>query len=152
MLSLALGASLLGWAAMAQAAYPDKPLRLVLPFPAGGATDQMARSLAQKPGVTGRTRPQVMAGVPTIAETPGMADCDMALWPGVLAPAGTPADVVKRLHEAIEAAMRLPEVVRQMAEYGIDVRTSSPEEFRSLIRSDLAQWAGVVRKSGMQAQ
>ena len=81
-----------------------------------------------------------------------MGEYEMALWLGVLAPAGTPGEIVERLHKAVEAVMRMPELAGQMAAAGIEVRTSTPEDFRSLIRSDLAKWAAVVKKSGMQPE
>jgi tripartite-type tricarboxylate transporter receptor subunit TctC len=103
-------------------------------------------------GVTSRKRSAAMPGVPSISETPGMGEYEMALWLGLLAPAGTPTDIVKQLHGAVEVVMRLPEVAAQMAAAGIEVRTSTPDEFRNLIRSDLAKWAAVVKKSGMQPE
>jgi tripartite-type tricarboxylate transporter receptor subunit TctC len=103
-------------------------------------------------GVTGRKRSTAMPGVPSISETPGLADYDMTLWLGVLAPVGTPKDIVARLQRDIAAAMSTPQMHKQMADAGIDVRLSTPEEFSSLIRTDIAKWAGVVKRSGMQPE
>ena len=55
--------------------------------------------------MTGRKRSPALPDVPTISETPGMAAYEMTLWLGVLAPAGTPEDIVARLHREIGAAM-----------------------------------------------
>ena len=101
-------------------------------------------------GLTGRQRSAAMPGVPTISETPGMGDYEMSLWLGVLAPAGTPKDIVAKLHREIGATMSAPEMARQMGDAGIEVRLSSPAEFATLIRSDMAKWAAVVKRSGMQ--
>ena len=101
-------------------------------------------------GMTGRSRSAAMPGVAPIAEAAGMADYDMTLWLGVLAPAGTPKDVTARLQRDIWATMAAPDLVKQMADAGIEVRTSTPAEFSALIRSDMAKWAGVIKKSGMQ--
>jgi tripartite-type tricarboxylate transporter receptor subunit TctC len=90
--------------------------------------------------------------VPTIAETSGMAEYDVSLWLGVLAPAGTPKDVIARLQGDIAAVMAMPEIIKQMADAGIEVRSSTPAEFTALIRSDLAKWPAVVKRSGMQIQ
>jgi tripartite-type tricarboxylate transporter receptor subunit TctC len=98
-------------------------------------------------GLTGRKRSAAMPNVPTISETPGMADYEMSLWLGVLAPAGTPKDVTARLHRDIASAMAAPDLVRQMADAGIDVRLSSQQEFAALIRSDMAKWAAVVKQA-----
>ena len=103
-------------------------------------------------GVTGRKRSPVMPGVPPISETPGMAEYDMTLWLGVLAPAGTPKEVVSRLQREIGVVMAAPEIVKQMADAGIDVRSSTPDEFSALIRADMAKWAAVVKRSGIQLE
>jgi tripartite-type tricarboxylate transporter receptor subunit TctC len=96
-------------------------------------------------GLTGSKRSPAMPNVPTISETPGLQAYEMSLWLGVLAPAGTPKDITARLHREIAAAMAAPDLVRQMADAGIDVRLSSPQEFSALIRSDMAKWASVVK-------
>lgn len=103
-------------------------------------------------GTTGRKRSPAMPSVPSISETPGMQEYDMTLWLGVLAPAGTPKDVIARLQRDIASAMAAPELVKQMAEAGIEVRSGTPQEFSALIRADLARWAAVVKRSGMQIE
>jgi tripartite-type tricarboxylate transporter receptor subunit TctC len=101
-------------------------------------------------GLTGRKRSPAMPNVPTIAETPGMEAYEMSLWLGVLAPAGTPKDVTARLHREIAAAMAAPDLVRQMAEAGIEIRLSSPQQFAALIRTDIAKWATVVKSADVK--
>ncbi|WP_256734931.1 tripartite tricarboxylate transporter substrate binding protein [Variovorax sp. dw_954] len=101
-------------------------------------------------GVTGRKRLPSMPNVPSISETPGMSDYEMSLWLGVLAPAGTPGAIVARRHDEIGAAMSSPDIVRQMADAGIDVRLSTPKEFAALIRTDTARWSEVVKRSGVR--
>jgi tripartite-type tricarboxylate transporter receptor subunit TctC len=96
-------------------------------------------------GLTGSKRSPAMPNVPIISETPGLQAYEMSLWLGVLAPAGTPKDITVRLHREIAAAMAAPDLVRQMADAGIEVRLSSPQEFSALIRSDMAKWASVVK-------
>ena len=101
-------------------------------------------------GLTGRKRSPAMPTVPCISETRGMEDYEMSLWLGVLAPAGTPKDITSRLHREIAGAMATPELVRQMADAGIEVRLSSPQEFSALIRSDLTKWASVVKRADVK--
>ncbi len=103
-------------------------------------------------GVTGRKPSPAMPGVPPIAEAQGMSDYDVTLWLGVLAPAGTPRDIVARLQRDIAAAVADPELVKKMAEAGIEVRTSTPQEFASLIKADIAKWATVVKRAGLQPE
>jgi len=102
-------------------------------------------------GVTGRKRSPAFPAVPSISESPGMAEYDMTLWLGVLAPAGTPKDLIARLHRELGAVMAMPEIVKQMADAGIDVRSSTPGEFSALIRADMSKWAAVVKRAGVQA-
>jgi tripartite-type tricarboxylate transporter receptor subunit TctC len=101
-------------------------------------------------GLTGRKRSAAMPGVPTISETTGMGDFDVSLWLGVLAPAGTPKEIVAKLNREIGAAMSAPEMAPQMAQAGIEVRLSTPSEFGELIRSDMAKWAAIVKRSGVR--
>ncbi len=103
-------------------------------------------------GVTGRKRSPALPAVASISESPGMAEYDMTLWLGVLAPAGTPKDVITRLHQELAAVMASPEVVKPMADAGIEVLASTPGEFSALIRADLAKWAAVVKRAGLQAE
>ncbi len=103
-------------------------------------------------GVTGRKRSPALPAVPSISESAGMAAYDMTLWLGVLAPAGTPKDLVARLHRELDAVMASPEIVKQMADAGIEVRVSTPGEFSALIRADMAKWATVVKRAGLQAE
>ena len=101
-------------------------------------------------GLTGTKRSAAMPGVPTIAETPGMEDYEMSLWLGLLAPAGTPKEVVALLNREISLAMKSPDLVRQMTDAGIDVRLSSPQEFSKLIRDDIVKWGSVIKRAGLK--
>lgn len=101
-------------------------------------------------GLTGSKRSPAMPGVPTISEAPGMAGYEMSLWLGVLAPVGTPQDIIARLNSAIGAAMSGPEMARQMMDAGIEVRLSTPQGFSQQIRADLAKWSEVVKRSSIR--
>ncbi|MES2189416.1 MAG: tripartite tricarboxylate transporter substrate binding protein [Pseudomonadota bacterium] len=103
-------------------------------------------------GVTSRKRSSAMPSVPSISETPGMSDYEMSLWLGVLAPAGTPRDVIGKLNAELGKLMSTPEMVKQLSDAGIEVRLSSPAEFAALIRSDTLKWASVIKRSGMQPE
>lgn len=103
-------------------------------------------------GVTSRKRSSAMPTVPSISETPGLGDYEMSLWLGVLAPAGTPRDVIGRLNTELGRLMSTPEMGKQLSDAGIEVRLSSPAEFAALIRSDTLKWASVIKCSGMQPE
>lgn len=101
-------------------------------------------------GVTARKRLAALPGVPAMSEAmTGLADYEVSLWLGVLAPAGTPKEVVARLQRDIHAVMSTPEMAKQMGEAGIEVRLSSPQEFAALIRSEIGKWGAVVRRAGI---
>jgi tripartite-type tricarboxylate transporter receptor subunit TctC len=99
-------------------------------------------------GLTSK-RSAAMPGVPSISETPGMEDYEMSLWLGMLAPAGTSKDVTALLHREIGLAMKAPDLVRQMADAGIEIRLSSPQEFSKLIRDDIVKWGSVIKRAGL---
>jgi tripartite-type tricarboxylate transporter receptor subunit TctC len=100
-------------------------------------------------GLTSSKRSAAMPGVPSISETPGMEDYEMSLWLGMLAPAGTSKDVIALLQREIGLAMKAPDLVRQMADAGIEIRLSSPQEFSKLIRDDTVKWGSVIKRAGL---
>jgi tripartite-type tricarboxylate transporter receptor subunit TctC len=98
-------------------------------------------------GVTGTKRVPSMPTVPTIAES-GLPGYDVSIWLGVLAPAGTPADIVDRLNTEIGKVMSDPEMKAQLAKAGIEALHSSPADFAATIKNDTAKWTKVVKASG----
>jgi tripartite-type tricarboxylate transporter receptor subunit TctC len=98
-------------------------------------------------GVTSKARVAALPQVPTIAES-GLKGYDVSNWLGVLAPAGTPKDVIATLHAALGRAMATPALRTQMAALGIEPTFGSPEDFSALIRAELPKWAEIVKKSG----
>ena len=95
-------------------------------------------------------RSDQMPDLPTVAETvPGVG---MITWLGLLAPAGTPQDIVNRLHEASMAALAREDVQEGLANAGLVPVASSPEEFRELIRSDLAKFETLLPQIGIEPQ
>lgn len=87
--------------------------------------------------------------VPTVAES-GFAGFEADQWYGLVAPAGTPADVIKRLNEAASAALKHPEVAKALATEGAAPLGGPPEAFASLIASEIPRWREVVKASGMK--
>ena len=69
-------------------------------------------------------------------------------WYGLMAPAGTPDEVVQRLHRETVAALSRPEVREAFAKQGADVETSTPAELAAMVNSGMTRWAEVIRKSG----
>lgn len=75
-----------------------------------------------------------------------MKGYEVAVWYGVLAPAGTPQDVVFRLNS--ETSKSVSELTKRFAELGAYPLHSSPTQFESFIRAEIAKWAVVVKRSG----
>jgi tripartite-type tricarboxylate transporter receptor subunit TctC len=98
-------------------------------------------------GVTSKTRMNALPQVPTLAEA-GLKGYDVSNWLGVLAPAGTPKDVIATLHAALGRAMATPELRAQLVALGIEPAFSTPEEFGALIRTEVPRWAQIVKQSG----
>lgn len=91
---------------------------------------------------------EVVPGVPAIAQDlPGFTS---VCWFGVLAPKGVPDEVAAKLQAAIAAAVNRPEVRKMFIERKVEPRSSTPEEFGSLIKDDINQWEPVVRKAKIQ--
>ena len=103
-------------------------------------------------GVTSAKRAVVAPEIPTIAEG-GLAGYEALQWYGIVAPANTPRDIIASLHRAMVRALQDPEVARRFTGDGADPTPSkTPEEFGSLIRSEIAKWAKVVRDAGIKPE
>ena len=98
-------------------------------------------------GVSGKRRYAELPDVPTIDEA-GVKDYDATIWLGLLAPKGTPADVVQKLNSTIARVLSSAEAKKLMASAGVDVATSSPEDFGRLMESELGRWGRVVKETG----
>lgn len=101
--------------------------------------------------VTSRTRMTALPDVPTLSES-GLTGYDVSNWLGVLAPAGTPRDVIKRLNAVVGRANTDPVSRRQLQSQGIEPTSSTPEELAAQIRNDLTKWAAIVRKTGARVE
>ncbi len=94
--------------------------------------------------VTTAKRSPVLPDVPAIAETlPGY---DASLWTGFLAPAGTPAPVIGRLHKAISKLMQSDDVTKAYDKLGTDVVASDPKAFDKFLKTEYATWGKVVKE------
>jgi len=101
--------------------------------------------------VSSATRVTTLPDVPTFAES-GLPGYESIGWFGFVAPAGTPADVVAKLNEAIVAALKDADVQEQIRKIGAEPMPYSPEEFQRFIRREVDKWAKVVAESGIKAQ
>jgi tripartite-type tricarboxylate transporter receptor subunit TctC len=102
-------------------------------------------------GVSGLQRSSLLPEIPTIDEA-GLAGFEMNPWFGVLAPTGTPREIVARLNSEIARFLRTPEAAKQLHAQGADAAHGSPEDFLALIKSDLAKWGKVIQENGIRAE
>ena len=82
----------------------------------------------------------------------GVADYDVVSWNALFAPAGTPPEIVKILNDALRDILAEPAVKTRLLELGIEARSSSPEEIRARLKSDIDKWREVIEKSGIERQ
>ena len=96
-------------------------------------------------------RSELMPEVPTMQEA-GVSDVIVPVWYALLAPTGTPREIVKTLNDATVRAARDPALKQKMVEQGADPVGNTPEEFAKLLREEVAKWAEIVKISGAKAE
>ena len=99
--------------------------------------------------VASRKRAMMMPEVPTLIES-GVKNFESTVWVGVSATGGTPAPVVRRLHDEFVLALQAPDIRERFAVLGAEPVGSTPEQFAALIREDIVRWAKVVKASGVR--
>ena len=102
-------------------------------------------------GVGDAKRNSVLPDVPTIAEA-GVPGYEAANWWGVLAPAGTPAAIVDKLHQEISAAQDAAELHKQVANEGADIVKMTSAEFGAFMVREMNKWGHVVKEGGIKAE
>lgn len=113
----------------------------LMPFIKGGKMIAIA--------ISSPKRIRVLPDVPTVAESgvPGTAGFEADQWYGLVAPAGTPADIIARLNTQINASLNSEEVSKRMAAEGAEPTPTTPQAFGQLIDKELARWTQVVRQA-----
>ena len=117
----------------------------------GGGLPRIQNGQVRGLGVTTAHRIAAAPDIPTIAEQ-GLQGFEASLWTGVAASAGTPPEIIEKLHRAIARAMQAPEARKRIEAAGGEAVGGTPEEFAALIKSDQMKWAGVVRESGVKIE
>jgi len=118
------------------------PTAIVLPLVREGKL----RALA----VTTLKRSSAVPELPTIAES-GFPGFESTGWNGLLAPARTPATILRKLRLETVKALALPDVRAKLADLGVEGIGNSPDEFAAVIKSEIPKWAKVIKESGMKA-
>ena len=117
------------------------PIAVVLPLVREGKL----RALA----VTSLRRSSAVPELPTIAES-GYPGFEVTAWNGLLAPARTPATIVRKLHLETVKALALPDLRAKLADLGLEGIGNSPDEFAAVIKSEIPKWAKVIKESGIK--
>jgi tripartite-type tricarboxylate transporter receptor subunit TctC len=102
-------------------------------------------------GTTGKQRSTVMPDVPTVAEA-GVPGYEATIWLGLMAPKGTPQEIVDKLNTDIASVMNRSEVKDNWAKQGAVPMLMRPSEFEQYLRADIEKWAHVVKVSGAKAE
>ena len=113
----------------------------VVPHLKGGKMRALAVSSAK--------RTAAAPEIPTVAES-GLPGFETGSWQGMLAPAGTPREIIDRLNAEIRRILATPELRKQLTDQGTEVRAGPPEELGRFIQREIPRWAAVVKKSGVK--
>ena len=100
--------------------------------------------------VTSAARHAAWPELPTMAEA-GIQDIEITLWSGLLAPAGTPASIVKKLQDAVARAVRLSDIRERLTSMSIDPVGNTSEEFAQIIAADIVKWTAVAKAANIKA-
>lgn len=100
-------------------------------------------------GVSRAERNSALPDIPTIAEA-GVPGYEAIEWNGMMVPAGTPAAVINRLHQAVAKAAAIPEVKERVTSIGADLVATTPAEFNTFVKRELATWSKVVKEVGIR--
>jgi len=102
-------------------------------------------------GLASHERNPAVPDVPTMAEL-GLADFEVGTWSALIAPKGTPADIVKKVNAAVNATLEDPKVRAILVDQGAEIRLMTPEETAAFVRSENARWMKVVKDAGIAPQ
>ena len=133
------------------AAHPDllagRTAMIFDPMPAirGHVKSGALRGLA----VTTTNRSSAFPDIPAVAESPGFAGYEATTWGGILAPAGTPRDIVLKLNVAINDALKMDDVRTRLSGAGIEIQSGTPEHFGNVIKSEVDKWGRITKEAGI---
>src|SRR6266567_4046896 len=152
--------------------YPSKPIKLVVAQPPGGQTDVIVRLLGDRLSELWKT-PAVVEyhggaggtiGADLVAKAPadgytllagGLSNLAIAAalvnepWYGVVAPAGTPPDVLAKLAEGLHETVRTREIVQRLEQLGYEPMMDTPAQFGAFIRSEAEKYAALIKRAGI---
>jgi tripartite-type tricarboxylate transporter receptor subunit TctC len=147
------------------AAYPTKPIRLLVGFPPGGGNDALARTIGPRlvpvlahikggrlrpVAVTSLNRSRLLPELPTINDA-GVPGYEFVSWYGILAPAATPRPIIAKLNKALNDVTRQAEVTERAHAEDMDVIDSTPAQFDQVRRAMVTKWDKIIKATGIEA-
>ena len=115
-------------------------------LPAAAVMPQIKAGKLEALAVASARRSSVLPDLPTLAEA-GLKNVYAEAWMGFVVPAKTPQAIVKRLHDALTAVLREPEVREKLASQSMDVVADTPAQFRATLDADMARWKPIIEKN-----
>jgi tripartite-type tricarboxylate transporter receptor subunit TctC len=116
--------------------------------PCKGALPAIREGLQKPLAVAAPTRLNGLADVPTFAEI-GVPNYELRIWTGILAPVGTPKDVILKVNAAIRDILRTPEIRQEIEKEGGQAGATTPEAFQNFLSADRVHWRELVDESGV---
>lgn len=113
------------------------------------ALPQAAAGNVKMLAVSSDKRSPVAAQVPTVVKS-GYPKFNVLTWNGLMAPAGTPKEIIDKIAQVIAKAVKEPKFAAQLAEYGVDPLGSTPDEYKAMLARDIAIWAEAVEIAGVK--
>jgi len=129
---------------------------------AGNAQMMFSASLEAKPFLdSGKTRAIAISSlkrspafpnIPTVAESAGLPDFEAVFWQGLVVPAGTPQPIIDRLHKVIAKIAADPEMIERFKVQGVDLRSSTPAEFKDHLNKEEKRWVTLIKEQGIKPE
>jgi tripartite-type tricarboxylate transporter receptor subunit TctC len=129
---------------------------------AGNAQIMFSASLEAKPlldagktraiAISSLTRSPAFPNVPTVAETTDMPDFLAIFWQGMVVPAGTPKPIVDKLQAALAKVAADPEVIERFKAQGVEIKSSTPEEFKTFYLKEEKVWTTLIKEQGIKPE
>ena len=103
-------------------------------------------------GTLSSDRIETLPGLPLLSSEAGLPPIEVSVWLGLVAPAGTPAEIISRLNQEVVHILGLPEVRERLANIGMTPVTSTPAEFSAFILAESNRWARVIKQSNIKIE
>jgi tripartite-type tricarboxylate transporter receptor subunit TctC len=116
--------------------------------PCKGALPAIRQGLQKPLAVAASGRLPGLPEVPTFSEI-GVSHYELRIWTGVLAPAGTPREIIAKLNHSIQDILQTPEIKKEIADEGGEAGSTTPDDFTAYLRAERKRWSGLVNESGI---